>query len=324
MAGCNGAGGATQVDGLSPVAAIQKVADTAGSDSATYTFDLAGSGVAVKGSGAYRGGDHPAARMVFDSLKMAGFSFPAGTEFRLLDKVLYLKSPKGGLIPGVGNGDWVQLPMDDVQAQGNSIGGLNLTMANPADQLKKMLDTQDVTTIGTETVDGVATTHYRANVDSSGTGTVTEQKSSSSSNELSRQLEQQLQDTIKSSLGLSKPVTVDAWVDRDYHARKLSVALPFLGDMTLTMKFSDFGSDVNVDAPAGAKKIDLNNMISGQLGNAFGKAFGDQLGNALGGSAGSSSSLSDQFSQQLRDQIDKSLSGGSTASPDTMGGVVAG
>ena len=65
-------------------------------------------------------------------------------------------------------------------------------------------------------------------------GTVTEKKSESS-NELSRQLEQQLSDSIRSSMGLTKPVVVDAWVDNDYHARKLQMTLPFLGEMTMTM-----------------------------------------------------------------------------------------
>jgi hypothetical protein len=317
LSGCNGSDETEAVDQLTPVAAIQKVADTASNDSATYTFEMSGKGVSVKGSGAYRGGENPAARMAFDSMKMAGFSMPAGTEFRLVDDVLYLKSSKSGVIPGVGDGSWVKLPMDDAKSEGNSIGGLDLTMSNPADELKKMLDTQDVTRVGTETIDGAKTTHYRANVDSTGSGTVVEKKSSSNQNELSRQLEEQLSNSIKDSMGLSKPVTVDAWVDGDYHARKLQVTLPFLGDMTMTMRFADFGEDVNVEVPAGAKEMDFSDMLDGQLGDAFGKEFRDQFGQDFGqdfskdfadmfGTDGSTGS-SDEFQQKLREQIEKSL-----------------
>jgi hypothetical protein len=313
LSGCNGSDSdtATELDGLSPVAAIQKVADTAGNDSAAYTFEMTGSGISIKCDGAYRGGEHPAARMAFDSMKLAGFTVPAGTEFRLVDDVMYLKSSKGGLLSGVGDGGWVKLPIDEAKSEGASIGGLDPTMADPREQLKKMLDTEDVTKVGTETVDGTKTTHYRATIDSAGTGTVTEKKSSSS-NELSRQLEEQLENSIKDSLGVSKPVTVDAWVDGDYHARKLAVTLPFLGSVTMTMKFTDFGSDVNIEAPADARKMDLGDMLGGQLGDAFsdefGKEFGKDFGDLLGGE--NSSGISEDFEKQLREQIEKSLKDG--------------
>lgn len=323
LSGCNGSDGAAAVDQLSPVAAIQKVADNASTDSATYTVELAGQGVSVKGAGAYRGGDNPAAQMAFDSMKVAGFSMPAGTEFRLVGDVMYLKSSKGGLIPGVGDGSWVKIPMGDVKAEGNSVGGLDLTMMNPADELKKMLDTQDVTKVGTETVDGAKTTHYRATVDSTGTGTVTEKKTESS-DELSRQLEEQLSNSIKESMGLTKPVVVDAWVDGDYHARKLQVTLPFLDEMTMTMRFAHFGEDVTIEAPADAKELDLSGMLSGKLGDAFGKQFADQFGKDLnsdpsrddlskafadlfGSDVTVSPGLSGDFQQKLQAEIEKRL-----------------
>jgi hypothetical protein len=291
---------ATEIDGLSPVAAIQKVADTASNDSAAYTFEMSGSGVSVKGSGAYRGGENPAARMAFDSMKMLGFSLPAGMEFRLVDEVMYLKSSKGGLLPGVGDGEWVKLPVDQVQAEGANIAGLDPSMADPREQLKQMLDTEDVRKLGTETVDGVETTHYRASISPEGTGTVTEKKSSTHSNELSRQLEEQLENSIRSSMGLSEPVTVDAWVDSDYRARKLQMTMPFLGEVTMTMKFTDFGSDVAVEAPAGAEEIDLADMMSGSLG----ESFGEELEKSLGSMSGD---LSGDFEAQLREQIERSL-----------------
>jgi hypothetical protein len=313
MAGCNGSDSgstaATEIESLSPAAAIQKVADTASNDSAAYTFEMSGSGVSVKGSGAYRGGENPAARMAFDSMKMLGFSLPAGTEFRLVDDVMYLKSSKGGLLPGVGDGEWVKLPVDDVQAEGANIAGLDPTMADPREQLQKMLDTEDVEKVGTETVDGVETTHYRATLSPEGTGTVTEKKSSTHSNELSRQLEEQLENSIRESMGLSEPVTVDAWVDADYHARKLRVTMPMFGEVSMTMKFTDFGSDVAVDAPAGAEEIDLGDMMGGSLGEEFGKEFGNDIREELERSldSGSSSGLSEAFESQLREQIERSI-----------------
>lgn len=323
LSGCNGSdsdSAASELEALSPVAAIQKVADNAGNDSAAYTFEMRGTGISVKGDGAYRGGENPAARMAFDSIKIAGFSMPAGTEFRLVDEVMYLNSSKGGLLPGVGDDGWVKLPMDGVKAEGANLGGLDPTMADPREQLRKMLDTEDVTKVGTETMDGVKTTRYRASISPEGSGTVTEKKTSSHSNELSRQLEEQLEDSIRSSFGLTKPVTVDAWVDAEYHARKLQVTLPFLGEATMTMKFTDFGSDVQVEAPADAKELNLGDLLGGELGDAFGEKFsqefGDMFGNSFGDGEDFSSDLSEQFESRLREEIEKSLSGGGFSDAD--------
>lgn len=318
LSGCNGSESdqATEIDGLSPVAAIEKVADTAAKDSATYTFELAGSGISVKGSGAYAGGEKPAMKMAFDSMKMAGFSMPAGTEFRIVDDVMYLKSSKGGLLPGVGT-DWVKLPLDEVKDEAGSNSSFSdLTMTNPAEQLKKMLDTDDVTKVGSEKVDGVSTTHYRATIDSAGSGTVVEKKSSDNQNELSRQLEEQLESSIKDSMGLDKPVTVDAWVDGDYHARKLMMTLPFMGEMTMTMKFDDFGKAVDVAAPADAKELDFGDLLGGAFGENFGKEFGDDFGKNFEdlfgedfeksmGDGRLSSDFSEQLQKQLREEIEK-------------------
>lgn len=338
LAGCNGSDSATdraaaELESMTPVAAIQKVADAAARDSAAYTFEVTGSGVSVKGSGAYRGGDQPAARMVFDSMKMMGISVPAGTEFRLVDDVMYLKVTKGGLIPGLGTGadgepGWISLPLDEAKSEGADIAGIDPTMANPVEQLEKMLDTDDVTKVGTETVDGVKTTHYRAKIAPEGTGTVTEKKSSTHSNELSRQLEEQLENSIRESMGLSEPVTVDAWVDGDYRARKLAVTLPMFGEVKMTMKFTDFGSDVKVDVPADAKKFDaealLSDALGGELGDAFGedfsKQFGEdfnsQLSEQLERSLGEnfSSDLSEQFAEQLRRHLERTDAGTGRAS----------
>ncbi|GAA0613275.1 lipoprotein [Sporichthya brevicatena] len=334
LAGCNGSDSATdraaaELESMTPVAAIQKVADAAAKDSAAYTFEVTGSGVSVKGSGAYRGGDRPAARMVFDSMKMMGISVPAGTEFRLVDDVMYLKITKGGLIPGLGtDGGWLSLPLDDAKSEGADIAGIDPTMANPVEQLQKMLDTQDVSKVGTETIDGVKTTHYRAKINPEGTGTVTEKKSSTHSNELSRQLEEQLEKSIKDSMGLSEPVTVDAWVDGDYRARKLAVTLPMAGEFKMTMKFTDFGSDVKVDVPADAKKFDVGALLSdalggkledafgGDLAKQFGEDFDKQISEQLERSLGEnfSSDLSEQFAERLREQMEQMSSGGGRAS----------
>lgn len=319
LSGCNGTSNeATTLEGLSPVAAIQRVADNASNDSAAYTFDLTGSGLAVSGKGAYRGGEDPAMAMSFDSLKMLGLGSSGGMEFRLVDDVMYIKSAGGGLLGGLGDGGWVKLPADELKSEGANLGGLDLTMADPAEQLKKMLDTEDVRKVGTETMDGVKTTHYAASINPEGSGTVVE-KRSESSNELSRELENKLENSIRESMGVDKPVQVDVWVDEAYRARKMVMDLPFFGSATMTMKFTDFGKDVQVQAPADAKALDFGDLLGGSLGSALSEGFGRSSGNSsgkefgdlFGGKLDDSGSFSEDFSQQfedkLREQIENSL-----------------
>lgn len=310
LSGCNGASNnATALEALTPVAAIQRVADNASSDSAAYTFEMLGSGIKISGSGSYRGGEHPAAAMAFDEMKVLGASIPGGTEFRLVDDVMYLRFAGGGLIPAIDGGTWVKLPMDEVKAEGSSIAGLDPTMADPREQLKRMLDTDEVRKVGTETIDGVDTTHYSASVTPSETGTVTEKRSESST-ELSRELEDKLANSIRESMGIDKPVDVDVWVDGEYRARKMVMHLPFMGEATVTMKFKDFGSDVKVEAPAGAEVLNLGDMLGGVLGGGLGGSFGDLFGGKLGDSGSLSEDLSQQFEDKFRKQIEDGLFGG--------------
>lgn len=296
LAGCGGSDGPAELAALTPVAAVQKAAANAAQESAAYTFELAGNGVDVRGDGAFRGGDDPAARMAFEELTVAGMSMPGDMEFRLVDEVMYLRGADG-LLPGVGAG-WVKLPVDEFQASGNSFGGFDPMMADPREQLQKMLDTEDVTRVGTSTIDGAETTHYRAQIQPESAGTVTERRSGEQT-----ELERALEDRIRESIGVPSPAQVDVWVDGDFRARKLVLAMPMpmLGELTMTLEFSDFGSDVEVDAPAGATSFDA--------GDLFGAALGGSLADSLGGAPFDSEAFdTEAFEKQLREQIEGSIS----------------
>lgn len=318
LAGCNDSDSAAEIEGLSPVAAVQKAAENASNDSAAYTFELAGSGLDLRGSGKFAGGENPAAQLIFDKMSMTGLAglvgngaLPEGLELRLVDDVMYLKmTGEKGLVSGLGNGEWVKLPVEDLQAEGASIGGLDpATMADPREQLRTMLDTEDVREVGTETIDGVKVTHYEAEVDAEGTGTVVEKRTSEGQSELEKRLEKSLEDSIRSNLGVDSPVEIDVWVDREYRARKLAVELPFLGGATMTMKFSDFGSDVNVEAPAGAKEFDAADLMGEFSGEALGGDLGKLFGDAFEGANGEdfSADLSEDFEARLRERIESQL-----------------
>ena len=79
--------------------------------------------------------------------------------------VLYVHAP--GLIPG--GKSWMKVDVEQAMAAlgsgGKAQGLLGATGQSPADALKLLEQVGSVTTVGTETIDGAETTHYRATVD---------------------------------------------------------------------------------------------------------------------------------------------------------------
>jgi hypothetical protein len=97
------------------------------------------------------------------TLNLPAESGLSGTiEERLVDKVLYLKLPAAASA-ATGGKPWVKVDTSKLGTSGSSLGSLN---QNPADILGSLRSVSSgVTTVGTEDIRGVKTTHYRANID---------------------------------------------------------------------------------------------------------------------------------------------------------------
>ena len=272
LAGCGGSS-TEATEKLTPVAAVQRAADNASAESAKYTLELTGAGMNVRGTGAYRGGADPAATMTFSDIQAMGMKLGKGFEYRLVDDAIYVKL----------TGDWLKIPADAKGAK-LKFGPMDPSaLTDPVGQLKKMLDTKDVTEIGTETIDGVRTTHYRAKTETDGIlgeEKGEEKKSETrSGDEMGAELEKALRERLGSFFG-GGTAQADVWIDSDYRARRFVLDIPMLGGMKLTMNISDYGKPVSVEAPAGAKAFDGKNLsLDALLGEDF---FGDDLGKLLG------------------------------------------
>jgi hypothetical protein len=162
--------------------------------------------------------------------------------------VLWMKSTlfASTLPPGK---QWVKV---DVDKAGKNLGfNFKALMGQtPADVLEQLERTgTPVTTVGTEEIDGVETTHYRAPIDTS--------KIPAGDN---------LQ---KLTMAEYKPI--DVWVDADGLVRqvkldytaKVDPAQAELAHVLLTMKLFDFGSTVDVEAPKPALVVDVTDPVAG-------------------------------------------------------------
>lgn len=177
-------------------------------------------------------------------------------EQRIVDKVLYQKPPKGsGGLPG--GKAWTKIDLKRLQAEGGSGGA---EVSDPADSFAytKSLSEKDVKKVGRGKVGGVQTTHYRVAVDVD--------KLAKGSPEQKKMLRRQLGDTLP----------MDLWIDSKGLTRRQQMEMSMQGEggggtskastgskvkAKVVMDFSDFGTDVAVQAPEAADTVDMTSKV---------------------------------------------------------------
>lgn len=194
------------------------------------SMDLFGAPLKAAGDVDFRG-DSPAVAGVVSG-GMAG----EGTEVRLVDGVLYAK------VPGISDGKFLKLDVGDFGGFGAEFGKLD-SLADPLSAFDEYDDViSSVTLVGTDTVDGEATEHYRVRLDPA---------------------KLRKHDRMMAGHDLPKNVSFDLWVGNDDNlVRKLVVDLPHTGELSL--RASDWGDDVHIVAP---KPSEVTDFDLGELGD---------------------------------------------------------
>ncbi|MEU3861596.1 hypothetical protein AB0F03_30220 [Streptomyces sp. NPDC028722] len=181
----------------------------------------------------------------------------ATVEQRVVDGVVYQK-PSGGKRDSVPGGKtWAKIDLKRLAARGSAGRSQVSDPAEPVRYLRNV-GSEDVTRVGTQTLDGTRTTHYRVSVPLSAL--------SSGNAAQERELRQQLG---KSTL------PVDLWLDGQGRLRQESVRLtlhplahrtPGRGDTPVTsttvLRFSDFGTDARVSAPPARDTADVTDKLA--------------------------------------------------------------
>lgn len=186
------------------------------------------------------------------SLTVSGQGVPEqkGEELYALDgghHVLYLRFP--ALTKQLPTGKtWLKVDLERAAKKaGLDLGSLGGDQ-NPADSLAMLRGSSDkVEKVGSETIGGVATTHYHAAVDLEKAAA---QKGVSSS-------------SIRKLIKLigSKTIPADVWVDGDGFVRRLRESYAVTSpkgkvQTTLTMDLSDYGTSVSVSPPPADQVLD--------------------------------------------------------------------
>lgn len=201
--------------------------------------------VAESGSGAFAW--KPLAGQMNITVNVAGqkLTLPA----RIVGSTVYIQLPAAAA-PQLGGKTWLGLDLSGLSTSSSFAG------VDPSQELSLLeAQAQSVTKVGTETVNGIATTHYRAIVDLKKTGNLGPE---------GKQMVQQL-----AGAGVATMPT-DVWIDSAGRPAQIEIvitvprapsgvsgaaAAAFPETTHLTMDFSDWGTAVQVTAPP-ASQVD--------------------------------------------------------------------
>lgn len=230
---------------LTPIAYVKSAATKtaqATSEHATLRGSVTAAGQAVTLSGAGDFDNTNRQGSMHLDFAVAGLS---GTLDEVLDgTTIYMSSPLFAASLPQGK-TWLKLDLQKAAAS-KGIDFSALLSQNPAQSLAQLQSSGSVTKVGDETIDGVATTHYRGRIDPS--------------------------KKIK-ALANAKYAPYDVWIGKDDgYVRRivLSYSLGVSGGkgetIGLTMGFSNYGKDVSVSVPAAADSYDATNKAIQGLG----------------------------------------------------------
>lgn len=257
LAACgSGSTGTTKSEGASKVSTVALVAGApaaaAEAKSAhitgSMTMDVAGRKIEVPLS-AETDFASGATQMSMDMSGIPGMPSGGGKfEIRMVDGVMYMgiDALLGGLRPpALAGKDWVEIDTGELGVTSDQ-----LTNQNPADMLESLRGAGDVEELGTEEIDGVETTHFRAEID---TGKALEQLSGQQREQAASFLEQ---------MGSSYPM--DVWIDGDGLPRRfeLRFTIEGSGSVSMRMDFTDYGAPVDVAAPPAGSTMSMQELQS--------------------------------------------------------------
>ncbi|MFI6440457.1 DUF1396 domain-containing protein [Streptomyces sp. NPDC050759] len=178
-------------------------------------------------------------------------------EIRLVDKAMYIGG-NAELAKEMDGKKWMKFDLSGLDKDGGlgaTAPGAGQADQNPASMSSFLNGAKDVKKVGTETVDGVKTTHYAGDV------TLAELKASYKDADKSVREQREKSTEQLEKLGLDK-FTMDMWVDGEDHAKQFRMQGDAdKGKFDMTFTFLDYNKPVTVTAPPAKDTADLAEMM---------------------------------------------------------------
>jgi hypothetical protein len=250
VAGCGG-GKSTQSSPKSVSSQLIVAAATKSTKSGSVEadFKLSGAGVKGSGSGVFNTGPSRSGQLTM-KVTVRGMEVPIDTV--ISGNALYMRSAVFSQLGLPPNKQWIKVDLGQLaQQRGIDLSSLANTSPTPASALSYLRGSGKVREVGTESIDGAETTHYKVVVDL--------EKAVSRSDAATQEA---LRRVIKA--GGVKTLPVDVWVDGKGFVRKVQYAQRAAGkDVNVTMNLHDYGKPVTVKPPPANQVIDLMDAVGG-------------------------------------------------------------
>ncbi|MBN0044172.1 DUF1396 domain-containing protein [Streptomyces actuosus] len=180
-------------------------------------------------------------------------------ELRLVDGAMYIDGGAEAAKEMDGK-SWIKLDLSatgaDKELNGQQLGGGQADQ-NPAAASTFLTGSKDVKKVGTETVEGVRTTHYK--------GTVTLDALEKSFEKADKATREKRKKSVEQyeKMGVDR-LTMDLWVDGDEHTKRFRMRGDAdKGPLDMTITFFDVNKPVTVAAPPAGDVADLAAMMKG-------------------------------------------------------------
>jgi hypothetical protein len=245
LAGCGGSGGGSgggkAVSGEAIAAAAAK---SSRPGSVEADFKIAGAGISGSGTGVFNTGESRSGQLSM-KVRVRGLAVPIDSV--ITGNVLYMRSSLFSQLGLSGNKQWVKIDLAQLaQQRGIDLSSLASANPTPTSALAYLRGAGHVERVGTDSVQGVSTTHYKVTVD-------LERAAAKASPGTRRSLRRVVE------LGGVKKLPVDVWIDGDGFLRKFEYAQPAGNGrkVHLTMELHDFGRPITVRPPPADSVVDL-------------------------------------------------------------------
>ncbi|GII04710.1 putative lipoprotein [Planobispora takensis] len=209
----------------------------------------------IQGSMVYQSKPELATDVTLDVISFGGRNVPGGARAILLGDTVYVKSELLTKFAGTGK-PWLKVSASDLGAGDQAQIKEFMAQAQQFDlagTVKLLTASKDVKAVGTETVDGVETTHY------SGTFPV---------DEAVQLLDPAEREQVQEQLSKAKDVKFDLWADAQSLPRKVTLSGSEQGaTFTMAAQFRDFNEPVTITAPPADQVGDLPENPGGTGGN---------------------------------------------------------
>lgn len=255
LAGCGGGGGSNNGGGRSasgnPIA--QAAAKTSAAGSLKIDFGISSKGLSGGGRGIFNTGKRTTGRVAM-TVQSGGQSTTVDTLVE--GNVLYIRSPVFRQVLPAGK-EWVRLDLAKLaQQRGLNLGSLLDSNPTPTGALAYLRgSTGTVQKVGTETVQGVKTTHYKATIDLE---------------QAAKRATGPARDSIRRVINVAgvRRLPVEVWVDGNGYVRKL-IYTQHSGrgqSAKIEMELHDFGTPVAVLSPPASSVVEFQELLKPQGG----------------------------------------------------------